>query len=45
MYKKSCLAAIKAAYDSLTTVEKRVADYIREHSEKVILMPIADFAE
>ncbi len=44
MVQRSCLAAIHSAYDSLTTVEKRVADFILQHSEHVILMSIADFA-
>ncbi|MBE6612812.1 MAG: MurR/RpiR family transcriptional regulator [Ruminococcaceae bacterium] len=45
MYQKSCLTVIKNSYHSLTNVERRVADYILENSEEVILMPIADLAE
>lgn len=44
MNQKSCLQAIKNYYDSLTAVEKKVADYILLNSEKVILMSIAELA-
>ncbi|MBQ8231026.1 MAG: MurR/RpiR family transcriptional regulator [Lachnospiraceae bacterium] len=45
MDKKMCLLTIKSCYNTLTAVEKTVADYILKNSEEVISMPIAVFAE
>lgn len=45
MKKRSCLTSIKQKYDSLTPVEKRIADYILAESQNVISMPVAEFAE
>ncbi len=45
MNNKSCLSLIKQKYNSLTSVEKKIADYILAESQAVISMPIADFAE
>ena len=45
MKKRSCLTSIKQKYDSLTPVEKKIADYIVAESQSVISMPVAEFAE
>ena len=45
MTNKSCLTVIKQKYSTLTTVEKKIADYISENSQSVISMPVAEFAE
>lgn len=45
MKKRSCFTAIKQKYDSLTPVEKKIADYILTESQSVISMPVAEFAE
>lgn len=45
MLNKSCLSTIRSSYPKLTTVERRVADYILANSEEVVLMPIADLAK
>lgn len=45
MAHKSCLSAIKQKYDTLTPVEKKIADYIITESQSVISMSISDFAE
>ena len=45
MKKRSCLTVIKQKYDSLTPVEKKIADYILLESQSVISMPVAEFAE
>lgn len=45
MLNKSCLSTIRSTYPKLTTVERRVADYILANSEDVVLMPIADLAK
>ena len=45
MEKRMCLLTIKNCYDELTPVEKIVADFILQNSERVIHMPIAAFAE
>ncbi|MBQ8510760.1 MAG: MurR/RpiR family transcriptional regulator [Clostridia bacterium] len=41
----SCLSAIAAHYDSLTAVERKIADYIRANAVDVTTMPIAELAE
>ena len=45
MLSKSCLSTIRQTYPTLTAVERRVADYILENGEEVVLMPIADLAK
>ena len=45
MLSKSCLSTIRQTYPTLTVVERRVADYILENGEEVVLMPIADLAK
>lgn len=45
MKNRSCLTSIKQKYDSLTPVEKRIADYIQRESHNVISMSVSDFAE
>ncbi len=45
MTNKSCLSAIKQKYETLTPVEKKIADYILSESQNVISMSISDFAE
>lgn len=45
MDKKMCLLTIKKNYTSLTATEQVAADYILQHSQDVIHMPIAAFAE
>lgn len=40
----SCLFEIQSRYESLTPVEKRIADYIAEHSEEVIHMTARELA-
>jgi len=45
MTNKSCLTTIKQKYSTLTSVEKKIADYILSESQAVISMPIADFAK
>ena len=45
MKQKSCLAVIKQKYEALTPVEKKIADYILAENQKVISMPVAEFAE
>lgn len=42
---KLCLLTIKNHYAELTATEQSVADYILQHSQDVIHMPIATFAE
>ena len=45
MNSKSCLYAINHNYSALTAVEKKVADYILDHQDKVVEMSVAEFAE
>lgn len=44
MNTRSCMYAINHNYDSLTGVEKKVADFILQNREKVVHMSVADFA-
>ena len=44
MEQKRCLLTIKKLYEQLTAAEKAVADYILQHSEAVITMPVAELA-
>ena len=44
MDNKSCLMEIRHKYEDLTPAERKVADYILEHSNKVIQMPISQLA-
>jgi len=44
MKKESCTTSIKQNYESLTPTERKIADYIMEHSEDVVLMPIDKLA-
>lgn len=45
MKNRSCLTTIKQKYDTLTPVERKIADYILAEAGNVISMSIADFAE
>lgn len=45
MCAKSCLATIKEKHHSLTTAERKIADYILANSEAVLHMPIAELAQ
>lgn len=45
MENEVCLAAIRNHYDSLTKIERQVADYILANSETVVNMNVADLAE
>ena len=44
MSDRSCLVEIAHRYDRLTSLEKRIADYIIENSECVVKMPIDELA-
>ncbi len=44
MNNKSCLQAIKTEYDKLTVAERKVADYIKGNSEKVITMSVSELS-
>ena len=44
MEQKRCLLTIKKLYEQLTAAEKAVADYILQHSEAVITMPVAELS-
>ena len=41
----SCLQNIRARYDSLTTVEKRIADYILLHETEIPALSIRELAD
>lgn len=45
MNNKSCLVQIKQKYNTLTPVEKKIAEYILAESDRVISMSVAEFAE
>ena len=45
MANRSCLITIKQKYNTLTPVEKKIADYIVSNSHSVISMSVSDFAE
>ncbi len=45
MHKTSCLQSIKNLYSDLTEAEKKVAQYILNHADHVITMPIATLAQ
>ena len=45
MNTKSCLRTIKNRYAVLTNVERRVADYILNNSDKVLTMSVAELSE
>lgn len=40
-----CLSSIKMKYHLLTSKEKQVADFILNHAEQVVSMPVAELAE
>ncbi len=45
MNNKSCLVQIKQKYNTLTPVEKKIAEYILAERDRVISMSVAEFAE
>lgn len=45
MSARLCLSAIKTEYENLTVKEKKVADYILQNPEKVVLMTVAELAD
>lgn len=45
MNNKSCLVQIKQKYNTLTPVEKKIAEYILAESDRVISMSVAELAE
>lgn len=45
MEQKSCLQAIRHRYESLTAAEKKIADYILQNAERVMLMSIGELSE
>lgn len=45
MYNRSCLLTIKNKYQSLTSVEKKAADYILKNRDKVIIMSTSEFSK
>ena len=45
MSSRLCLSAIKVGYQNLTSTEKKVADYILENYEKVIMMSVSELSQ
>lgn len=44
MGERSCLLEIQHRFNSLTAAEKKIAEYIAQNSEKVLMMPIDELA-
>lgn len=45
MENEICIASIKNHYDTLTKIERQIADYVLANSEAVVEMNVADLAE